>query len=173
MLANTYHRAADHEIGYEETQHTLSAIRCVPDTSLEIENFAVSDPTPAPGDIVDLTWDLINNGLLPGTDYRLEATCSVDGGPEESILLWDFDDPYLSVYPGGRQALNSLWLVPEYSESIHVTLTVTEKNPTTGRTDYETTNTAALEVSRAGGLPEGQHLPDQPLRRFRSEGLVP
>ena len=42
--------------------------------------------------------------------------------------------------------------MPDYSGALTLTLAVTEKNPATGSAAYETTNTASLELRRAGAL---------------------
>ena len=148
MLANTFVRGADQTAGYTEAEHKLSAIRCVADTSLELETLSADVADPGPGEEVSLRWDVVNNGLLPGTDYRITASCAADGGQEREIFSMDVDAPSMAVYPGGRQSMNHTWQVPDYRDSLTVTLSVTEMNPATGRVDYETTNTATLAFTR-------------------------
>ena len=127
----------------------MSAIRCVPDTSLEIENLAVSNPYPEDEEVVRLSWDVVNNGLLPATDYLMYAKASIDGGSKKMVLNWPRNDPWTVIYPGARFSTFFEWRVPSFEESLTLTMEVTEQNPTTGGTDYETTNSATLTLNRS------------------------
>ncbi len=146
LLANTYLQTYDESAGYKEKNYKLSAIRCVADTSLTVENLEIEGPGQQPGDVVLLTWDIVNNGLLPATDYHITAYAEADGGNRTSVLDWMRNDPGSTIYPGVGKDFRFEWQLPEYEETLVLTMEVTEQNPTTGATDYETTNSATLTL---------------------------
>ena len=163
ILANTYTVSVTQTEGegYSEKDHSLTAIRCIPDTSVEITDLSILDPV-RPGDTVRIRWNVANSGLLPATDYYMVGKALVDGTTEVPVLgEWERNGAWDTLYPGMSNAEYFDWTVPAYSESLSLTLAVTEQNPAeSGTPDFETTNSVTLDLGSGTdltlGLPYGR-----------------
>ena len=150
VLANLYD-SMEPAGGYEARNYKLVELECKPVTSLLFSSyitFSEDNYYPTPGEETELCFTLVNDGLLPAENYRIEIE-QIQGGQTAQAA-----DPYIwrsnsdTIFSGEEREFRAKVTLPQSLNDLTYKVSVTEMEKGDSSKKYNTVEETMEVVAR-------------------------
>ncbi|MCR5303471.1 MAG: hypothetical protein K6E33_02835 [Lachnospiraceae bacterium] len=150
MVANIFENTIN-ENGLDSGNYKLVELDCKPVSSLRIEEeptLSYNSLYPSPGEKVDVSFSIVNEGLIPAENYRIDVVQNVLGNktPIVDPICWESSGD--TIFSGETREYTIEWQIPDYADTpdlISLTVSVTELEKDDDSKEYGT-DSATLDL---------------------------